>query len=317
MATSATVQAYIVDFLSDGRTRGIREIKAFLSASDIGAYTEGQFAGSLNTLLRRGTIRKVSRGKYKMRNSAAAARRTCFVVSPIGEAGSETRDKADKLFKHIIKPVCDDCGLEAIRVDQLNDANSITQTIIEKLETADLVIADVSGNNPNVFYETGFRTCTNKPIIHLKAKGERLPFDITVIRAFDYDLTDLDDVDQVKGRLKQTIQSLSFPTADDAEPDEDEGTHHENDVNLLPILYQILDAVSALQSTVKTNNIEIIQTVIQAMQSSRPQSAPEPALQAELLTALMDNPEGLAKLAGLAGRLPTKAEAEKDEPAAP
>ena len=53
---------------------------------------------------------------------------TCFVVSPIGEDGSPTRANADKLFKYIIKPVCEECGFDAIRVDQLNDANSINNT---------------------------------------------------------------------------------------------------------------------------------------------------------------------------------------------
>lgn len=45
--------------------------------------------------------------------------KTCFVVSPIGEPGSETRSSADKLFKYIISPVCKNCGFEAVRVDQM------------------------------------------------------------------------------------------------------------------------------------------------------------------------------------------------------
>ena len=56
--------------------------------------------------------------------------KTCFVVSPIGDVGSETRINADKLFKYIVSPVCEICGFEPVRVDQINDSDSITQTIL-------------------------------------------------------------------------------------------------------------------------------------------------------------------------------------------
>lgn len=229
----------------------------------------------------------------------------CFIVSPIGDAGSDIRKNADKLFKHIIKPVCDNCGFDAIRVDQLNDTHSITQTIINMLETADLVMADISGHNPNVLYEIGFRTRTNKPMIHLKAKGEKLPFDINTIRTFDYDLTDLDDVEEIKRRLIQTIESLSFPISDD-DIQNDNKAAHDNTANILPILYQIIDAITDLQNEVKTNNNEIIQTVIKAMQNAQPQISPETALQTQLLGAFMQNPDNMIKMVEAMEKFPSK-----------
>ena len=63
----------------------------------------------------------------------------CFVVSPIGNEGSEVRKRADQVFKYIISPVCEECGFEAVRVDKVNQADSITQTIIDYLRTAELV----------------------------------------------------------------------------------------------------------------------------------------------------------------------------------
>ena len=53
-------------------------------------------------------------------------------------------------------------------------------------------------------------------MVHMKEKGEKIPFDIAGIRAFDYDLTDLDLVDEVKERLRQTI--LAFGIDDGLEP---------------------------------------------------------------------------------------------------
>ena len=124
--------------------------------------------------------------------------RICFVVCPIGEDNSNTRNRSDKLLKHIIEPVCDKNNLKVIRVDTLNSSDSITNTIVEYLNTADLVIADLSDHNPNAFYEIGYRSALKKPIIHLKSKETSIPFDISSIRTFDYDLTDLDAVTELK-----------------------------------------------------------------------------------------------------------------------
>ena len=47
-------------------------------------------------------------------------------------------------------------------------------------------------------------------MIQLKEKIEKIPFDIARIRKFDYDLLDLDSVEEVKSRLIKTIGAISF-----------------------------------------------------------------------------------------------------------
>ena len=96
--------------------------------------------------------------------------KTCFVVSPIGDVGSEIRINADKLFKYIISPVCKSCGFEPVRVDQINDSDSITQTIIDKLLLSELVIADISGHNPNVFMKWDIENVQISQLFTLKRK---------------------------------------------------------------------------------------------------------------------------------------------------
>ena len=71
------------------------------------------------------------------------------------------------------------------------------------------MIADLTEHNPNVFFEIGYRTKSQKPIIHLKRKGETIPFDISAIRTFEYDLTDLDMVTATKNRLTQVKKTLN------------------------------------------------------------------------------------------------------------
>lgn len=296
MITSSRIQENIVEFLADQKKHTVQEIKAYLSQHDITNYTEGQFAGSINTLLRNGSIRKIDRGIYSLKKRSEDMKK-CFVVCPIGEEGTDTRLNADKLFKYIIKPVCEVCEFNPVRVDQQNDANSITQTIIEALDSSELVIADISGHNPNVFYEMGYRTRTKKPMIHLRKKGEALPFDVTTIRTLEYDLTDLDSVEEIKERLKKTIESFTYPESED-EPEQENATENVSST-IIPLLYQILDTMSELKNEVKNFSTETIGTVIKSMQPAQPQVSPDTALQMQLMNGLMQNPDGFMKLVEL------------------
>lgn len=287
--------------LSDQEDHSVQEIKNYLAQKGIDGYTEGQFAGSITTLQRNGTIRKIDRGVYSIRKRAEDMRK-CFVICPIGEEGSETRINSDKLLKYIISPVCEACDIKAKRVDQQNDANSITQTIIESLETADLVIADISGHNPNVFYEMGYRARTQKPMIHLRRKGENIPFDVNTIRTLDYDLTDLDSVDEVKDRLKKTIESFHFNEVVEAIAEETVVPEPITPA-IMPVLYQILDRVGELESAVKSFSPETIGSIVKSMQSVQPQATPDPAMQNQLVSSLVQNPEGFVMLMELADKM--------------
>ena len=136
----------------------------------------------------------------------------CFIVCPIGQESTDTRKRSDTLLNFILKPVCNECGFEVIRVDESNTGDSITQNIIEHLTHDDLVIADLSEQNPNAFYELGYRTALGKPTIQIKSKGEPLPFDVSSIQTFDYDVTDIPDTEIFKQRIKKTIESFNFQT---------------------------------------------------------------------------------------------------------
>ena len=218
----------------------------------------------------------------------------CFVVSPIGGEGSDIRKRADQVYKYIIAPVCEQCDFEAVRVDQINQADSITQTIIDMLMQSELVIADMTGHNPNAFYEMGFRACTKKPMIHIKEKGERIPFDIAGIRAFDYDLTDLDAVAEVKERLEQTIKSFNITerledeTAVEVVQPNDNGDT--NTSQLLPILYEIQDQIVQLKDEIHSKDTETIQAVVRAAQPVLPAEDTNTALMKALLPDLIKNP---------------------------
>ncbi|MCF3106585.1 hypothetical protein IPZ58_34220 [Streptomyces roseoverticillatus] len=118
--------------------------------------------------------------------------RTCFVVGPIGDPyaahGTPEREAFEHhlgIFEQVIAPACERHGIIAVRADGIAHAGDITEQICQHVIESDLVIADVSGGNPNVMYELGLRHVTGKPTIHIGEAGQ-LPFDIASIRTIRY-----------------------------------------------------------------------------------------------------------------------------------
>ena len=94
----------------------------------------------------------------------------------------------DELYQDVIFPTCEKYGYKPIRADECYTSSSIIEDIIREISSASLIIADVTMDNPNVFYELGYAHALNKPTILLAdvAKRERLPFDISGYRTIFY-----------------------------------------------------------------------------------------------------------------------------------
>jgi hypothetical protein len=112
----------------------------------------------------------------------------CFLISPIGEEGSDVRQHADDVFRYIIEPAMKECEIEAIRSDQLDKPGLISEQMFRFIFEADLCIAVLTNHNPNVFYELAVAHSAKRPVIILIEKGQQLPFDVSGLRAIKYDL---------------------------------------------------------------------------------------------------------------------------------
>jgi len=135
-------------------------------------------------------------------------RKTCFLVCPIGENGSEIRRRSDDLLELIIEPVCNESGYDIVIAYKILANDRINDSIMKYLNESELVIDDVSQNNANVFYELGYRTATGKPIIQISAEGTALPFDVYNIRTHFYDIDNTKKINSFKKNLFQVIQSI-------------------------------------------------------------------------------------------------------------
>ncbi len=116
-------------------------------------------------------------------------KRTCFLICPIGDEGSQIRKDSDDLLELVILSALERFNFNVIRADKIPSPSVITNDIIKHVQNSDLCIIDLTGSNPNVFYECGRRHETGKPFIQLIRKGEKLPFDVSSIRTIEYDIT--------------------------------------------------------------------------------------------------------------------------------
>ncbi|MGF1620273.1 MAG: hypothetical protein ACFCUR_06640 [Rhodomicrobiaceae bacterium] len=135
-------------------------------------------------------------------------KKKCFVIAPIGEEGSDIRKRSDQILNHILRPVANEHNFDVTRADEITEPGIITTQIIERIVHDPLVIADLTGRNPNVYYELAVRHASRNPVIQLIEKGETLPFDVAGTRTIVVDHKDLDSVASAKNLLHQYIVGI-------------------------------------------------------------------------------------------------------------
>lgn len=129
------------------------------------------------------------------------AKLKCFVVSTIGESGSKERRNADLVLDFLIRPALGE-KYKVARGDEDSNPGAITPQIVESILEADLVIADLSGFNPNVYYEIAIAHGYERPTVHLQIAEERPAFDLKDMRLVRYNLTDPRELADSVKRLK-------------------------------------------------------------------------------------------------------------------
>ena len=77
-------------------------------------------------------------------------------------------------------------GYEVYRADDIESQQNILKDIIERISGSDLIIADLTGGNPNVFYELGLAHAMRKPVILATQSIEEVPFDLKSYRLLEY-----------------------------------------------------------------------------------------------------------------------------------
>ena len=107
-----------------------------------------------------------------------------FVAMPYG-----TKDEIDfnAVFRELIKPALESAGFEVFRADEEMRAGNIRTDMFQELLLADLVVADLSIDNPNVWYELGVRHALRKRgVVQITCRRDQTPFDVLTERSVRY-----------------------------------------------------------------------------------------------------------------------------------
>ncbi len=102
-------------------------------------------------------------------------------------------------FELVIKPVVNSLGYNITKADDNFKIGSVMDKIKESIKRARLVVADVTGRNPNVFYELGLAHAFGKDVLIITQNSEDIPFDITHLRYFKYELDN--DFEKMKSKF--------------------------------------------------------------------------------------------------------------------
>ena len=117
--------------------------------------------------------------------------RLCFVITAIGEEGSDQRRHADLFLNSLIEPALKESGLSVVRADRIGAAGMITSQVLEHVMRSRLAVVDLSFHNPNAFYEMALRHACGLPIVQVTRKCDKPPFDENQVRTVVVDTSDI------------------------------------------------------------------------------------------------------------------------------
>lgn len=137
------------------------------------------------------------------------AEKRCFVIAPIGLPGSIIRRRSNKILRKIIRPAVEECGYAAVRADEIDHPGLITRQVVRRIRDDQLVVADLTGQNPNVFYELAIRHLLRKPLIQLIDSGEEIPFDVRDMRTIEINHRNSKGVEEAKQAIVNQIRKFN------------------------------------------------------------------------------------------------------------
>lgn len=129
---------------------------------------------------------------------------TCFLIQPFDN------DAFDRRCSEVIKPAVSAAGLVPYRVDEDAGAAVLIDAIEQNIRGSALCLADVTTNNPNVWFELGFAIASGKEVVLIcsKSRESRFPFDIQHRKIIQYSTESPSDMEQLKHALVTRLKAL-------------------------------------------------------------------------------------------------------------
>lgn len=132
----------------------------------------------------------------------------CYVIMPFSKTRSCSEEEWTRIFEDLIKPAVEQAGLGYVCRRSEATTGSIIKQIIEHLHDSDVVVADVTNQNANVFYELGVRHALKNRTIIIAQKRKHIPSDLLGYASHVYDWrTDGGRMD-LRKKIRQLLEHM-------------------------------------------------------------------------------------------------------------
>ena len=109
---------------------------------------------------------------------------TCFIMMPFAQP-------LGGYYATIYQPAIEKAKLKANRADaEIYGTGKIIDQIWSGINSARVLVAELTGRNPNVLYELGIAHALRKPVVLVSSNEEDVPFDVRHVRVIYYDVRD-------------------------------------------------------------------------------------------------------------------------------
>lgn len=113
------------------------------------------------------------------------------------------RGELDDIYNFGIRQPLEQSGYVIERADEIQFAGGILDQIVKSIKQADLIVAETTDLNPNVYYEVGMSHAIGKGVILITQSVENLPFDIRGMRHITYNTAH-----ELVGKLSKALQAM-------------------------------------------------------------------------------------------------------------
>lgn len=124
---------------------------------------------------------------------------TAFILMAMSRANPSLTD-----VLNAFKEVCRQFGIDAVRADEVEHQERITDVILHKIENSEFIIADLTDERPNVYYEVGYAHAKGKRPILFRKTATRLHFDLAGFNVPEYE-----NLTQLRELLRKRLEAIT------------------------------------------------------------------------------------------------------------
>lgn len=132
----------------------------------------------------------------------------CFVIMPFSKTKTCREEEWTDIFENILKPAVEKCGFNYVCQRANLRIGNIIRDILDNINKADIVIADLTDQNPNVFYELGVRHALRNRTVLISQNMKHVPFDLRPYATIIYDYRTKPGRDDFKIEIAGLLKEL-------------------------------------------------------------------------------------------------------------